>query len=292
MAAFGARLPVRPARARLTVLSRVSRARARLAAFQRSLDEAAPAGHERTLSDLRAFSRELLERAERDGVFAPLAAPARGAASGAGPPAEVESLFETNFVVGVWRRAEYKLGAFPLALCGSFARQTVALGPYESLGTVWRFVRVGGAGEPPAAARARGAAPTYDAILECHEAGESPLALTADLRLASDPSRAAVWTLEEVAPFRRVSPLDVAVRVSLRGDAGARALCAREADATVALLTAEQSAERDARGGFVWNVAWECTPEMEGADGGGARGADASLAFLDKYLDDDDDAED
>ena len=49
----------------------------------------------------------------------------------------------------------------------------------------------------------------------------------------------------------------------------------------------------------MWNVAWECTPEMEGADGaGGAPGADAGLAFLDKYLDDDglddggDDAED
>ena len=103
-----------------------------------------------------------------------------------------------------------------------------------------------------------------------------------------------LWSLEAAEPFRSLSPLDVAVRARLKGDG--RLLCAGDGpDGAVALLAERQAAELDGRKQYVWNDAWECTPEMEGADGGAAvHGVDPSLSFLDKYLegDADDDGED
>lgn len=65
--------------------------------------------------NLREYAKELVEKAERDGIF-------NGANEGNVNPSAavlVERLFEGKYIVGTWRRSPYRPAAFPLALMGS-----------------------------------------------------------------------------------------------------------------------------------------------------------------------------
>ena len=54
----------------------------------------------------------------------------------------VDKIFEHCSLISMVQRAPYLLGSWPVAIVGSMANKTVALGNFESHGSLWRFVRV------------------------------------------------------------------------------------------------------------------------------------------------------
>ena len=85
--------------------------------------------------NLREYAQELVEKAERDGIF-------NSSGDAALNPATapmVDRLFEGKYIVGTWRRSPYRPAAFPLALMGSMTSMNVSVGTFDSSGVVWRF---------------------------------------------------------------------------------------------------------------------------------------------------------
>uniref|UniRef100_A0A7S2BLF7 Uncharacterized protein n=1 Tax=Octactis speculum TaxID=3111310 RepID=A0A7S2BLF7_9STRA len=208
--------------------------------------------------DLRKYTRQLVDQAERDGLlrsFEPQ--------PGSDYVPTIERLFEGKYIIGTWRRSPYRPAAFPLALMGSMTSMSVTLGTFDQSCVVWRFTLK----SPPVDE-------AFIATMECHELGEKPHGLTADLDLVSDTSRSLEWLVQAYEPFRGDS-LDIAV--TIRSSIDGRFLCSNESTKKVALLTKHDADIRDAVGNFVWNIAWECSPELSPATGG-------DLDFLDKYL--------
>ena len=115
--------------------------------------------------NLREYAQELVEKAERDGIF-------NSSGDAALNPATapmVDRLFEGKYIVGTWRRSPYRPAAFPLALMGSMTSMNVSIGTFDSSGVVWRFtLKVSGAlvcyGDSRAGAAA---APINSCILLC-----------------------------------------------------------------------------------------------------------------------------
>ena len=71
----------------------------------------------------------------------------------------------------------------------------------------------------------------------------------------------------------RCGPYDVAVKIT---NEHGQVLCSNDRTRQVALLSPQEAEETDHNGCYVWNNAWECTPDLDSND------ADE---FLDKYMD-------
>ena len=68
----------------------------------------------------------------------------------------------------------------------------------------------------------------------------------------------------------------MAIRVK---NSDGRLLCSNEKSRQVALLSPEEANFQDSRGQFIWNDAWECTP-----DDIDVPLADEDIDFLEKYM--------
>ena len=84
--------------------------------------------------NLREYARELVDKAERDGVLN-----SNDANINPSTAPLVERLFEGKYIVGTWRRSPYRPAAFPLALMGTMTSMSVGIGTFDSSGVVWRF---------------------------------------------------------------------------------------------------------------------------------------------------------
>ena len=218
--------------------------------------------------NLRSQAKELMEQAEKDGLFDALKPP--GGAR-AGPPSvqELYALFDTEVVVAVWRRTAYTMGEYPRCLNGSFAEKTVSCQAFENIGSSWKFVPVRrgpGDGPPPAGG--------VLARLECVEVGRQPLALLGDLSLSKTRGAGCDWFVAPAEPFRG-DPNDLPVTIAAPDG---RLLCANPKAKSIALVAPGDLDLRDVEGDFIFNVAWECSLMSAQRDD------DPSLAFLDDYM--------
>eukprot|EP00026_Physarum_polycephalum_P022060 Phypoly_transcript_25821.p1 GENE.Phypoly_transcript_25821~~Phypoly_transcript_25821.p1 ORF type:complete len:122 (+),score=21.83 Phypoly_transcript_25821:25-366(+) len=85
---------------------------------------------------------------------------------------------------------------------------------------------------------------------------------------------AAIWRLEGYRPFRGEKG-DIAIKVYSEDGL---LLSSSIEEKSVALLTEEQADTKDVSGNYLYNNAWECSPEMSDAD---------ASSWLDEYLGDD-----
>jgi len=224
--------------------------------------------------NLRSRAAELMSKAEQDGLFDALNPP-NGLRKEPPTVAELHALFDTEVILGVWRRTAYTMGEFPKCLNGSLSEKTVAVRAFEEIGSSWRFVaarRDARDGPPPESG--------VLARLECAEAGRAPLALQADLTLTKTRGAGCDWLVEPHAPFRG-DPNDLPVKIT--GPDG-RLLCSNPKSKAIALVAPGDLDLRDVAGEYIFNVAWECSLMSAQSDD------DPSLAFLDQYLQEGEDA--
>jgi len=161
---------------------------------------------------------------------------------------------DLTYYVGTWRRTPYDVSSWPQSLNANNGT-AVCLGGYDTeTGNLWKVLRC-----------------REDAyILQCDEVGESKF-LGADLRMKSEQADAAVWTAESCPGFRN-GPYDVAVK--FKNEYG-QVLCSCDQTKQVALLAPQEAEEIDNEGCFMWNNAWECTPDLD---------SNEEDEFLNKYM--------
>ena len=209
-----------------------------------------------------------MDKAEEDGLFSALKPPGGKREH---PPTvqELHALFDTEVILGVWRRTHYAMGAFPMALCGSFSEKSISTASFESMGCAWKFIaatnhRADGDDGPPKHVFAR---------LECAEVGQAPHCLEGDLSLTKTRGGGATWIIEPYKPFRG-DPADLPIVVkALDG----RYLCSNPKTKRCALVDPCDIDLRDPLGEYVFNVAWECSLMSAQRDD------DPSLDFLNQY---------
>ena len=213
---------------------------------------------------LKSHAAEIMENAKADGLFDALKAPEDLRQK---PPAvaELHALFDTEVIVGVWRRTHYAMGAFPLCLTGKLSEKVVATESFECVGSAWRFVAARDAERRESCVVAR---------LECVEVGRAPMALEADLTLTAARGGGADWIVVPAEPFRG-DPADLPVTIEAPDG---RRLCSDPNTKTCVLVPPEHLDDKDSVGAFRYNVAWECSLMSAQRDD------DPSLAFLDQYL--------
>jgi len=78
-------------------------------------------------------------------------------------------------------------------------------------------------------------------------------------RMKSAREDAEVWTADSCPGFRN-GPYDVPVKLS---NQYGQLLCANETTKQVALLSGPEAEAVDNDGAYVWNNAWECTPDLD-----------------------------
>merc|ERR1711924_278269 len=172
--------------------------------------------------------------------------------AGPAPPMFASDL---TYYIGVWRRTAFDVAAWPQCL-NSNNGTAVCLGGYDAdTGNLWKVVRCQENGY----------------ILQCDEVGENKY-LGADLRMKSDRQDAAVWVSESCPGFRN-GPYDVSVKLK---NVYGQLLCSNDQTKQVALLNAQEVEETDNTGAFIWNNAWECTPDLD---------SNEEDEFLSKYMD-------
>merc|ERR1712216_192143 len=161
---------------------------------------------------------------------------------------------DLTYYVGVWRRTPFDVASWPQALNANNGT-AVALGGFDAeVVNLWKVIRC----------------QENAYILQCDEVGENKY-LGEDLRMKSQREDAAVLTAESCPGFRN-GPYDVPVKL---GNAYGQLLCANEATKQVALLSGPESEAVDDDGAYVWNNAWECTPDLDSPE---------NDEFLSKYM--------
>eukprot|EP00656_Telonema_subtile_P054625 TRINITY_DN8209_c0_g1_i5.p2 TRINITY_DN8209_c0_g1~~TRINITY_DN8209_c0_g1_i5.p2 ORF type:complete len:168 (-),score=37.31 TRINITY_DN8209_c0_g1_i5:202-705(-) len=146
---------------------------------------------------------------------------------------------DRRYYIGGWRRAPFSPNSDPqtLAVNGN----SVCLSGFEADSTLWRVMKLDNG----------------QYALKSAEMTDSYLG--ADLEMKSGIQEAAHWSANTYPAFRG-GPYDVSVQFcNIHG----QILCANEGTRQVAILSVEEAGEVDAQGNFVWNDAWECSPDLD-----------------------------
>eukprot|EP00164_Ancoracysta_twista_P009046 GFYU01013265.1.p1 GENE.GFYU01013265.1~~GFYU01013265.1.p1 ORF type:complete len:357 (+),score=40.33 GFYU01013265.1:84-1154(+) len=161
---------------------------------------------------------------------------------------------DTDYFVGSFRRTPFNVSMFPLALNGYNRIGCLDLFDAEA-GSLWRFEQIV---KPVGCFRMRCCDPHFTAWLG------------ADLSMVSEQEDAGVWLFDTHAPFRD-GPNDVGCRIySVDG----RQLCSRDKRKSLHLVRSKELEKKNTAGEYVFNVAWELTPDV----------ADEVDDFIEKYL--------
>ena len=277
-------------------------------------DEGAPSPSARSaksiddlLQDIRSQAQEIFSQVSsgagaRDGQAGKRAGAEKIA------KANIDSLFECGFFVGAWLRMRSPLGAQPFCLRAVLdmsdtasdsvfdsrgipkirddgspvpekdpqkgksgrgpVQSGVILGSYDcSSGVVWNFSPIEG--------RPRCALLSCADLRDSETFEEGQLYITETLDLTEEKSHAAIWELEEAAPFHG-GPRDVSIALRLLGTTDF--LCSDTTSETISLVPSDKMNNRDS-GDWLYNIAWECTPDVD-PEGDDATKTDLDLRFL------------
>merc|ERR1711865_95715 len=156
---------------------------------------------------------------------------------------EATPMFGSDFryFIGSWRRAPFDPAADAQCLAAN-ARTSVCLQGFEADDNLWSVVRL----------------ENGSCVLKCAEIAKVPY-LGPDLNLKASVDEAALWEAVTYPAFRG-GEYDVSVQFT---NSNGQFLCANEKTRQVAILSSEESEQLDADGQFIWNIAWECTPDLD-----------------------------
>eukprot|EP00658_Telonema_sp_P-2_P012282 TRINITY_DN14682_c0_g1_i1.p1 TRINITY_DN14682_c0_g1~~TRINITY_DN14682_c0_g1_i1.p1 ORF type:complete len:235 (-),score=59.02 TRINITY_DN14682_c0_g1_i1:460-1164(-) len=147
---------------------------------------------------------------------------------------------DLRYYVGAWRRAPFHPEADPQCLSVTDGT-TVCIDGFDGEGNLWKLTKLG-KGE------------------YVFESGEYPNCfLGPDLRIKKSAQEAARWTAKSYPVFRG-GEYDVSAQFCNNYN---QILCSSEATRQVAILSEQEADEKDQEGNFVWNCAWECTPDLD-----------------------------
>jgi hypothetical protein len=149
---------------------------------------------------------------------------------------------DTKYLVGVWKRTPFNLGVFPQALNASKGRAHLDTFDAHS-GNVWSFVFLD-----------RG---LRSFVLSCDE---PKVYLGPQLTTVENMQDAAVWQFRPCVPFRN-GPNDISIQIMAEGSN--LILCSDETSRRVMLLTPAEADATGPKGEWVYNNAWECTPDED-----------------------------
>eukprot|EP00656_Telonema_subtile_P056785 TRINITY_DN9168_c0_g1_i1.p1 TRINITY_DN9168_c0_g1~~TRINITY_DN9168_c0_g1_i1.p1 ORF type:complete len:198 (+),score=61.41 TRINITY_DN9168_c0_g1_i1:165-758(+) len=147
-------------------------------------------------------------------------------------------LADKSYFVGVWRRTEFDVAAWPMCLNNNNGTSACVAGFDADAGTLWEIVH----------------RQQNQYILKCVDGGDNRY-LGEDLQMKRNENAAQVWTATTTASFRG-GPYDTAVQLS---NGKGQLLCSKDSTRQIALLTPKEADELTKTDGYAWNNAWECS---------------------------------
>merc|ERR1719375_756960 len=169
------------------------------------------------------------------------------------------------YFLGTWSRAVFDSTRFPQSL-NVLGGRTHLDNFDAAAGNLITFRFIGGQTGSHEDGRPKGPRCFTLACINAGNPGDSPVYLAPDLSVVYDESRAQLWEPMDYPALRCTVPGEVAMQIRAHGTD--KLLCSDERRRTVCLLRPQEASVRDsATGAFVFNDAWEATPDIDPDEG-------------------------